>query len=77
MTPGSTSTGLVSWTPDIPVTLMGETPYYVKAHNTATGTSDSDWLRLRAIQEDTENAGGAAGWNIANDRLDREGTGAW
>ena len=77
MTPGSTSTGLVSWTPNMPVTLTGETAYYVKAYNTTTGTLNQDWLRLRAIQGDGENAGGATGWEIANDRLDREGTGPW
>ena len=77
MTPSSTSTGLVDWTPDTATTLAQSTTYYVKVHNTTSGTGNSDWLRVRAIQGNAENSGGETGWSIADNRLDREGTGSW
>ena len=62
MTPGSTTTGLVDWTPVTNIPLGASTTYYVKAHNTTTGTLAGSRAHIRVIQEPLAKLLGLAAW---------------
>ena len=71
----STSTGERTLTPATQTTLAASTDYFLLFRNSASGTTDGDRARVDAKSDNSETA--AAGWSIADDRHEREGTGSW
>ena len=71
----STSTGQRTLTPATQTTLAASTDYFLLFRNSASGTTDGDRARVDAKSDNSETA--EAGWSIADDRRQREGTGSW
>ena len=71
----STNTGERTLTPATQTTLAKETDYFLLFRNGASGTTDGDRARVDAKLDGVET--GEVGWEIADHRLHREGTGTW